>query len=59
MPYSSEVRAQVFKGGFQLDQQKDTRLSACVSTHMHRKSKWGKMLPLLNLGVHKCSLDYS
>lgn len=35
---------------------KNMFLRACVSTHMHRKSKWGKMLQLLNLGVHKCSL---
>lgn len=47
------------KVAFNWISKKNTCLRACVSTHMHRKSKWGKMLQLLNVGVHKCSLDYS
>lgn len=36
---------------FQLDQQKNMCVYMCVSTHTHRKSKWGEMLQLLNVGA--------
>lgn len=41
---------------FQLDQQTNMCVHACKYTHIHRKSKWGEMLKLLNAGAEYTSV---